>query len=58
VWHTWQQRHARILAALTDAERAGLAIGLGGLVRALAAEGLLGKLTPTNPSREPDQRHS
>ena len=58
VWHTWQERHARILAALTDAERAGPAIGEGGLVRALAAEGLLGDLTPANPSQERDQRRS
>lgn len=47
VWSTWQDRHTRILAALTDEERAGLAVGLGGLVRALAAEGLLGP----DPSR-------
>jgi DNA-binding MarR family transcriptional regulator len=34
----WQSRQARILAALTDAERAGLAAGLGGLLRGLMAE--------------------
>ena len=38
----WQSRQARIIASLTDAERAGLAIGLGGLLRGLVAEGLLG----------------
>jgi len=41
VWHAWQSRQARILAALSADERAGLAAGLGGLVRGLAAEGLL-----------------
>jgi DNA-binding MarR family transcriptional regulator len=39
--HTWQSRQARIVASLTDKERAGLAAGLGGLVRGLAAEGIL-----------------
>ena len=38
----WQLRQARIIASLTDAERAGLAIGLGGLLRGLVAEGILG----------------
>jgi DNA-binding MarR family transcriptional regulator len=57
VWSTWQERHARILAALTDTERAGLAIGLGGLVRALAAEGLLGNPAPGDHSREPGGPH-
>jgi DNA-binding MarR family transcriptional regulator len=42
VWQTWQSRPARILAALSDDERAGLSSGLRGLVRGLAAEGLLG----------------
>ena len=41
VWQAWQSRQARILAALSPAERAGLSAGLGGLVRSLAAEGLL-----------------
>ncbi len=40
VWQAWQSRQARILAALSAEERAGLAAGLGGLVRGLAAEGL------------------
>jgi DNA-binding MarR family transcriptional regulator len=43
VWRAWQSRQARILAALTADERAGLSAGLGGLVRGLAAEGLLGE---------------
>ena len=37
----WRSRQARILAALTEDERAGLSAGLRGLVRGLAAEGLL-----------------
>jgi DNA-binding MarR family transcriptional regulator len=41
VWRAWQSRQARILAALSPDERAGLSAGLGGLVRGLAAEGLL-----------------
>jgi DNA-binding MarR family transcriptional regulator len=41
VWSAWQTRQARILAALTAEERAGLASGLRGLIRGLAAEGLL-----------------
>lgn len=41
VWRAWQSRQARILAALSADERAGLSAGLGGLVRGLAAEGLL-----------------
>jgi DNA-binding MarR family transcriptional regulator len=41
VWRAWQSRQARILAALSADERAGLSAGLGGLVRVLAAEGLL-----------------
>jgi len=43
VWQAWQSRQARILAALSADERAGLAAGLGGLVRGLAAERLLGE---------------
>ena len=42
VWTAWQSRQARILAALSTEERAGLSAGLRGLVRGLAAEGLLG----------------
>jgi len=41
VWQAWQSRQARILAGLSAEERAGLAAGLRGLVRGLAAEGVL-----------------
>lgn len=41
LWQAWQSRQARILAALSADERAGLSAGLRGLVRGLAAEGLL-----------------
>ena len=41
VWSAWQTRQARILASLTAEERAGLTSGLRGLIRGLAAEGLL-----------------
>ena len=41
VWQAFHSRQARILAALSDDERAGLSAGLSGLVRGLAAEGLL-----------------
>jgi DNA-binding MarR family transcriptional regulator len=44
LWDAWQSRQARILGALTDEERAGLSAGLRGLVRGLAAEGLLGEV--------------
>jgi len=45
LWQAWQSRQARILAALSADERAGLSAGLGGLVRGLAAEGLLSEPT-------------
>jgi DNA-binding MarR family transcriptional regulator len=38
VWQTWQARQARILAALSEDERAGLAAGLRGLIRGLSAD--------------------
>ena len=41
VWQAWQSRQARILATMSAEERQGLAMGLRGLVRGLAAEGLL-----------------
>lgn len=41
IWRAWQSRQARIVASLSAEERAGLAAGLRGLVRGLAAEGLL-----------------
>ncbi len=47
VWQAWQSRQARILAALSADERAGLSAGLRGLVRGLAAEGLLGEPSGT-----------
>jgi len=46
VWQAWQSRQARIIAALSADERAGLSAGLRGLVRGLAAEGLLGEGVP------------
>jgi DNA-binding MarR family transcriptional regulator len=46
LWSAWLSRQARIFAALTPEERAGLAAGLRGLVRGLAAEGLLGEAPP------------
>jgi len=46
LWQSWQSRQARIMASLTDAERAGLATGLGGLLRGLVAEGILGDAAP------------
>ena len=42
LWQAWQSRQARILASLSAEERAGLSAGLRGLVRGLAAEGILG----------------
>lgn len=46
VWSAWQTRQARILATLTAEERAGLASGLRGLIRGLAAEGLMAGVPP------------
>jgi DNA-binding MarR family transcriptional regulator len=46
VWSGWQTRQARILARLTGEERAGLASGLRGLIRGMAAEGLVADITP------------
>jgi DNA-binding MarR family transcriptional regulator len=43
VWGAWQSRQARILGSLSAEERTGLTAGLRGLVRGLAAEGLLGE---------------
>ncbi|HUC23523.1 MAG TPA: MarR family transcriptional regulator [Streptosporangiaceae bacterium] len=40
LWQAWRSRQARILAALSADERAGLSAGLGGLVRVLTAESL------------------
>jgi DNA-binding MarR family transcriptional regulator len=49
VWQAWQSRQARILAGLSAEERRGLATGLRGLVRGLAAEGLLEEGAPEAP---------
>jgi DNA-binding MarR family transcriptional regulator len=46
VWQAWDSRQARILAALSEEERAGLSAGLQGLVRGMAAEGILGGAEP------------
>jgi DNA-binding MarR family transcriptional regulator len=46
LWSAWHSRQARILAVLTPEERAGLAAGLRGLVRGLAAEGPFGEASP------------
>ncbi|HEY3981341.1 MAG TPA: MarR family winged helix-turn-helix transcriptional regulator [Streptosporangiaceae bacterium] len=50
VWGAWQSRQARILSALSAEERAGLSAGLRGLVRGLAAEGLLSEPPPNGHS--------
>ncbi len=56
LWDAWLSRQARILAALTDEERAGLSAGLRGLVRGLAAEGLLGQVPPARQTPESTPR--
>jgi len=53
VVQAWQSRQARILAALSDEERTGLAIGLRGLVRELVAEGLLDGAPASRPAPQP-----
>jgi DNA-binding MarR family transcriptional regulator len=55
LWNAWHSRQERILAALTAEERAGLSAGLRGLVRGLAAEGLLGD-GPPGPALVPPAR--
>jgi DNA-binding MarR family transcriptional regulator len=57
LWNAWQSRQERILAALTAEERAGLSAGLSGLLRGLAAEGLLGDNAPLQPLAPP-ARHA
>jgi DNA-binding MarR family transcriptional regulator len=54
VWRAWQSRQARIVAGLSDEERDGLAAGLRGLVRGLAAEGFLSPAAPPAPEGSPD----
>jgi len=52
LWQAWQSRQARILGSLSPEERAGLSAGLRGLVRGLAAEGILGAAKPADqPAR-------
>jgi DNA-binding MarR family transcriptional regulator len=53
VWRAWQSRQARILAGLSAEERAGLVTGLRGLIRGLAAEGLLDGATAPDPAGAP-----
>jgi DNA-binding MarR family transcriptional regulator len=48
LWQAWQSRQERILVGLTAEERAGLALGLRGVLRGLAAEGLLAAPPPAN----------
>jgi DNA-binding MarR family transcriptional regulator len=48
LWQAWQSRQERILAGLTAEERAGLALGLRGVLRGLAAEGMLAAPPPAN----------
>ena len=55
VWGAWQSRQARILSALSAEERVGLSAGLRGLVRGLAAEGLLGDPPAPGPDQRGDQ---
>jgi DNA-binding MarR family transcriptional regulator len=57
VWRAWQSRQARIVAGLSDKERDGLAAGLRGLVRGLAAEGFLSSPPPAeSPGGTPSPR--
>jgi DNA-binding MarR family transcriptional regulator len=49
LWAAWHSRQARIVASLSPEERAGLSAGLRGLVRGLAAEGLLGDAAAAGP---------
>lgn len=53
VWRAWQSRQARIVAGLSDEERDGLAAGLRGLVRGLAAEGFLSSPPPAGSQGSP-----
>ena len=54
VWSAWQTRQARIVAALSTEERAGLASGLRGLIRGLAAEGLVADVPPDGDGAVPE----
>jgi DNA-binding MarR family transcriptional regulator len=46
LWQAWHSRQERILTSLSPEERTGLSAGLRGLVRGLAAEGILGEARP------------
>jgi DNA-binding MarR family transcriptional regulator len=48
VWQAWHSRQERIVASLSPEERTGLSAGLRGLVRGLAAEGILGEARPAS----------
>lgn len=57
IWRAWQSRQARIVASLSAEERAGLAAGLRGLARGLAAEGQLDQGWPNGGASDgpPDE---
>ncbi|HEY5986616.1 MAG TPA: MarR family winged helix-turn-helix transcriptional regulator [Streptosporangiaceae bacterium] len=55
VWRVWRSRQAQILARLSEEERVGLAVGLRGLARTLAADGLLAD-APSRPEAAPPPR--
>jgi len=48
LWQAWHSRQERILTSLSPEERTGLSAGLRGLVRGLAAEGILGEAKPAS----------
>jgi DNA-binding MarR family transcriptional regulator len=48
LWQAWHSRQERILTSLSPEERTGLSAGLRGLVRGLAAEGILGEARPAS----------
>jgi DNA-binding MarR family transcriptional regulator len=54
VWQAWHSRQERIVASLSPEERTGLSAGLRGLVRGLAAEGILAetKAAPAGETRD------
>jgi DNA-binding MarR family transcriptional regulator len=52
LWQAWHSRQERILTALSPEERTGLSAGLRGLVRGLAAEGILGEAGPASAGQE------
>jgi DNA-binding MarR family transcriptional regulator len=52
LWQAWHSRQERILTSLSPEERTGLSAGLRGLVRGLAAEGILGEAGPGSAHRD------